>query len=107
MQKNFRHRLSDIETIILDMRGRGDRFFDDTIRLGRILDLVQGERIREDFEREVIGDSATRIDSAVQELIDWLVEHEHRLWQDVMEYMDRRRKASVRRDEEMVGVVGR
>jgi hypothetical protein len=107
MQKNFQHRLSEIENIILDMRGRGDRFFDDTIRLRRILDLVQGERIREDFEREVIGDSAARIDAAVQELIDWLVEHEHRLWQDVMEYMDRRRQASIRRDEEMVGVVGR
>jgi small GTP-binding protein len=107
MQKNFQHRLSDIETIILDMRGRGDRFFDDTIRFRRILDLVQGERIREDFEREVIGDSATRIDQAVQDLIDWLVEHEHRLWQDVMEYMDRRRQASIRRDEEMVGSIGK
>src|SRR5579884_4272633 len=107
MQKNFQHRLSEIENIILDMRGRGDRFFDDTIRFGRIFDLVQGERIREDFEREVIADSATRIDQAVQDLIDWLVEHEHRLWQDVMEYMDRRRQASIRRDEEMVGSIGK
>jgi small GTP-binding protein len=107
MEQNFVHRLGEIENIILDMRGRGDRFFDDTIRFGRILDLVQGERIREEFEREVIGDSATRIDAAVQELIDWLVEHEHRLWQDIMEYMDRRRQVSIRRDEEMVGSVGR
>jgi small GTP-binding protein len=107
MQKNFQHRLSEIENIILDMRGRGDRFFDDTIRFGRIFDLVQGERIREDFEREVIGDSAAGIDQSVQDLIDWLVEHEHRLWQDVMEYMDRRRQASIRRDEEMVGSIGR
>ena len=107
MQKNFQHRLSEIENIILDMRGRGDRFFDDTIRFGRIFDLVQGERIREDFEREVIGDSAARIDQSVQDLIDWLVEHEHRLWQDVMEYMDHRRQASIRRDEEMVGSIGR
>src|SRR5947209_6630143 len=107
MQKNFQHRLSEIENIILDMRGRGDRFFDDTIRFGRIFDLVQGERIRGDFEREVIGDSAARIDQAVQDLIDWLVEHEHRLWQDIMEYMDRRRQASIRRDEEMVGSIGR
>ncbi len=107
MQKNFQHRLSELENIILDMRGRGDRFFDDTIRFGRIFDLVQGQRIREEFEREVIADSAGRIDQAVQDLIDWLVEHEHRLWQDVMEYMDRRRQASIRRDEEMVGSIGR
>ncbi len=107
MEKNFSHRLSEIENIILDMRGRGDRFFDDTIRLGRILDLIQGERIREEFDREVIGDSAPRIEHSVQELIDWLVQNEHRLWQDVMEYLDRRRQVSVRRDDEMIGSVTR
>lgn len=107
MEINFTHRLSEIENIILDMRGRGDRFFDETIRLGRIFDLVQGERIREEFDRDVIGDSAGRIDHAVQDLIDWLVQHEHRLWQDVMEYLDRRRQVSVRRDDEMIGSVTR
>ncbi|HZR44083.1 MAG TPA: dynamin family protein [Ktedonobacteraceae bacterium] len=107
MERNFLHRLSEIENIVLDMRGRGDRFFDDTIRLGRLFDLIQGQRIREEFEKDVIGDSQTRIDQAVQELIDWLVEHEHRLWQDVMEYLERRRQVSVRRDDQMVGAVSR
>ncbi len=107
MEQNFTHRLSEIENIVLEMRGRGDRFFDDTIRLGRVLDLIQAQRVRDEFERDVIGDSATRIDEAVQQLIDWLVEHEHRLWQDVMEYLDRRRQVSARRDDEMIGSVGR
>lgn len=107
MEQNFMHRLSEIENIVLDMRARGDRFFDDTIRLGRVLDLVQGQRIRDEFERDVTGDSAARIDQTVQELIDWLIEHEHRLWQDVMEYLDRRRQTSLRRDGEIVGSVSR
>lgn len=107
MEQNFAHRLSEIENIVLTMRGRGDRFFDDTIRLGRIFDLVQASRLRNEFEQEVIGDSATRIDDAVQQLIDWLVEQEHRLWQDIMEYLDRRRQVSARRDSEMVGSIGR
>ncbi len=107
MEQNFSHRLSEIENIVLDMGRRGDRFFDDTIRLGRIFDLIQAQRVREEFEKDVIGDSSARIDEAVQQLIDWLVEHEHRLWQDVMEYLDRRRQVSARRDSEMVGVVGR
>src|SRR5207248_5227335 len=80
MEQNFAHRLSEIENIVLTMRGRGDRFFDDTIRLGRIFDLVQVERVRSEFEKDVISDSAVRIDETVQSLIDWLVEHEHRLW---------------------------
>src|SRR5947209_4093018 len=107
MEQNFSHRLNEIENIVLDMGRRGDRFFDDTIRLGRIFDLIQAQRVREEFEKNVIGDSSARIDEAVQQLIDWLVEHEHRLWQDVMEYLDRRRQVSARRDSEMIGVVGR
>jgi len=107
MEQNFTHRLGEIENIVLEMRERGDRFFDNTIRLGRIFDLLQAQRIREEFEREVTGDSAVRIDEAVQGLIDWLVEHEHRLWQDVMEYLDRRSQVSARRDSEMVGSVSR
>ncbi|GHO92267.1 dynamin [Reticulibacter mediterranei] len=107
MEKNFSHRLSQIENIVLEMRARGDHFFDDTIRLTRILDLLHSERIRSEFEQEVLGDSATRIDQAVQELIDWLVEHEHRLWQDVMEYLDRRRQVSIRQHGEMLGTLSR
>ena len=107
MEQNFTHRLGEIENIVLEMRERGDRFFDNTIRLGRIFDLLQAQRIREEFEREVAGDSAVHIDEAVQGLIDWLVEHEHRLWQDVMEYLDRRSQVSARRDSEMVGSVSR
>jgi len=107
MEQNFSHRLSEIENIVLSMRGRGDSFFDETIRLGRIFDLIQAKRVRDEFEQDVIGDSSTRIDEAVQQLIDWLVEHEHRLWQDVMEYLDRRRQVSARRDSNMVGTIGR
>jgi small GTP-binding protein len=107
METNFSHRLGEIENIVLEMRERGDRFFDNTIRLGRIFDLLQTQRIRNEFEQEVIGDSASHIDETVQSLVDWLVEHEHRLWQDVMEYLDRRSQVSARRDSEMVGSVGR
>ncbi len=107
MERNFTHRLGEIENIVLEMRNRGDRFFDDTIRLARIFDLVRAQRVREEFEREVIGDSATHIDEAVQGLIDWVVEQEHRLWQDVMEYLDRRREVSAQREGEMIGSVSR
>lgn len=107
MQQNFKHRLSEVENIVLEMRRRGDAFFDDTMRLRRILDLLQRERIQQEFEREVLGDSATRIERTIQELIDWMVEQEHRFWQQVMEYLDRRRQVSLRRDDQMLGSVGK
>ncbi|GHO88932.1 dynamin family protein [Dictyobacter formicarum] len=107
MERNFKHRLTEITNIVLEMRQRGDYFFEDTIRLRRILDLVQSERIRREFEHEVLGDSAARIEHAVQEMIDWMVEQEHHFWQNIMEYIDRRREVSLRRDDHMIGTVSR
>ena len=107
MQKNFKHRITEVENIILEMRRRGDMFFDDTLRLRRILDLVQGERIKQEFEREVLGNSATRIEQAVQEMIDWMVEQEHRFWQSVMDFLDRRRQVSLGREGQMLGAISR
>lgn len=107
MQESFAHRLGEIENIVLNMRARGDQFFDDTIRLGRIFDLIQAQRLRDEFDRVVIADSATSIDQTVQDLIDWLVEHEHRLWQDITEYLDRRRQVSANRNDAMIGSVSR
>ena len=107
MERNFAYRLGEIENIILEMRERGDHFFDDTIRLGRVFDLIHPERIKSEFQEKVVGDSERRIDTTVQELIDWMVEQEQRFWQDVMEYLDRRREVSARRESEMIGSVGR
>ncbi|MGH2505990.1 MAG: dynamin family protein, partial [Ktedonobacteraceae bacterium] len=48
MARSFEHRLGEVENIILEMRARGDRFFDEVIRLGRIFDLIHPERITTD-----------------------------------------------------------
>src|SRR6266571_2905655 len=107
MEQNFSHRLGEIENIVLEMGRRGDRFFDDTIRLSRTFDLVKADRIRREFEETVVGDSASRIDGAVRDLIDWLTDQEQRLRQYIMEYLDRRRKESSVRDEQLIGSINR
>src|SRR5438270_5493817 len=50
MEENFTHRLGEIENIVLEMSQRGDRFFDDTIRLTRTFELIQADKIRQQFE---------------------------------------------------------
>ncbi len=75
---------------------------------------MRRERVREQFEREVIGDAPTELDAAVNELIDWLLEQEHRLWQGVNDYITRRRQGSASvlgtpgagGDEHVIGAVG-
>lgn len=104
MQRDFRFRLSDIENFLHEMEARGMGFFDETVRLARVLDLINTSRVRGAFERDVVSDTPQRIDVAVHELIDWMVEKDLRQWQAVMEYLDKRR--SIKSDDKIIGQVG-
>ncbi len=104
MERNFSHRLSQIDAIIYETRDRADAFFDRSIRIGRIFDLMRAERFRADFEREVVSDLAERVDRATQEMISWMVDQDLRIWQSVNEYLARRRQ--MKSDEAIIGRVG-
>ncbi|WIG59512.1 MAG: hypothetical protein OJF49_002259 [Ktedonobacterales bacterium] len=114
MRQAFEQRLRAARAILLELRTRGDTFFDDTVRLPRVIDLARGQRIRDEFEREVIADTPARIEAAANDLIDWMVEQEHRLWQNVNDYLTRRRQTSASAiatsdagsDEHVIGGVG-
>ena len=112
LEASFEQRLQSVTGLLLEMRLRGDRFFDETVRLGRVIDLVQRERVRGAFVRDVVADTPARIGTAVDELIDWMVEQEQRRWQDINDYLTRRRRtASIvgapgSEDEQVVGAIG-
>jgi hypothetical protein len=90
MRREFRFRLSDVEKVLTELENRGERFFDETLRLGRVFDLLNKARIRAEFEREVAGDAPQRIEARVSEVIDWMVASELRQWQAVMDHLARR-----------------
>ncbi len=104
MRRQFAYHLTRIENIIHRMNARGDEFFEDTIRIGRIFDLLKPERVRDEFERRVVGDTEKAIDQSVDELIDWMVEQDLRVWEAVNEYIDRRRLNKYA--DELIGEVG-
>ena len=83
---------------------RGDEFFEETIRLGRIFDLLNTDKIRGEFERKVVGDTEQADRRHVDELIDWMVEQDLRIWEAVNEYIDRRRLTKY--EDELIGEVG-
>lgn len=102
---DYRYRLSDVELIVEHMAQRASRFFDATLRLGRAFDLLNADKVRGEFERDVVGDTARQIEDAVRALSDWLVEQEQRLWESTSDYLERRRLA--RGQEGVLGEVGR
>ena len=103
MRRQLSYHLTRIENIISRMNTRGDEFFEETIRIGRIFDLVKSDRIRAEFEDQVIGNSEKEIDEALQELIDWMVEQDLRTWEAINGHLDRQRLAKY--ESQMLGDV--
>ncbi len=93
LQREFTARLAEVDNVLQQFENRGMRFFDDTLRIGRVADLLNRERIRSEFERDVVGTVPVEIERLVGEMIDWLVASELRQWQVVSEHVNRRRAA--------------
>ncbi len=90
MRRDFSYQSSRVENVIYEMVERGDKYFDDVLRLTRIVELVNSEKLRGEFEREVVGDTTRQIERHVNDLIDWIVEKDYKQWRAVMEYINRR-----------------
>jgi small GTP-binding protein len=81
LARGFELRMSAVEKVLLEMEARGHAFIEDTLRIGRVFDLINRARMQHEFEDKVIGDAAMLVDRRVSELIDWLVEQDYRQWQ--------------------------
>ncbi|MDP9122067.1 MAG: dynamin family protein, partial [Acidobacteriota bacterium] len=103
MGREFRFRLADADNVLNEFERRGMEFFDDTMRLARVFDLVQKAKMKADFERKVVADVPQVIERRVHEVIDWLVSSDLRQWQAVMEHLARRR---LEHEGRIVGTVG-
>lgn len=103
LQNDVRYYLGEIDQVFNDLQARGERFFDDTIRIGRLPDLMNKDRLRSEFEREVVGDFSQQLDAKVAQLIDWMVEKNLRLQQSTDDYIKRR---SAQHSERLIGSVG-
>ncbi len=92
LMRDFGFRMSDIDRILLEMEKRGQDFFDDTMRIGRVMDLLNRSRVQHGFEQQVVADAPQQIERKVGELVDWLVDADLRQWQDVTRHLAERRR---------------
>jgi small GTP-binding protein len=104
MLRDFEPRLARLDVLLGDMERRGMRFFEETIRIGRIKSLMDSEGVKRTFEREVIGETPREIEDELGRVIDWIVERNLKLWQDISGYIERRQ--ITRHREGMIGDVG-
>ena len=90
MNRSFKFRYSDIDNILLEFEKRGLVFFDDTFRIARIMDLINKEKIQNEYNKQVLKGLSQEIDKKVDGLIDWLVEQDLRQWQVITSRIDQR-----------------
>lgn len=92
LTRDFEFRIADIDKILLEMERRGHDYFDDTLRIGRMFDLLNRSRIQQGYEQKVVGDAPAQIERKVGELVDWLVAADLRQWQGVTTHLAERRR---------------
>jgi small GTP-binding protein len=90
LTRGFDLRMTAVEKVLLDMEQRGHAFFEDTLRLGRVLDLFNRARVQKEFEQRVVADAPRHIERNVAELIDWLTDQEFRQWHAVTGILSQR-----------------
>jgi small GTP-binding protein len=91
--RDFRFRLSDVEKELLEMERRGHDFFDDTLRIGRIFDLLSHHKLKRAFEQKVVGDLPRVVERQVEQVVEWMVDSDLRQWRAIAESLERRRRA--------------
>ncbi len=91
LQNELAPRLAEVENILFRLEQRGLDFFDNTLRLTNIQELMRGDKVRAQFEKQVLAEVPQQIEDQVQRLIDWLVQKDLQEWQRVMAYVQRRR----------------
>jgi small GTP-binding protein len=103
LRRDFRFRLADVDNVLHDFESRGMSFFDETVRLARVIDLLNKERTKGEFERKVVADLPQVIERRVTEVIDWMVASDLKQWQAVMDHVGQRR---LEHADRIVGKVG-
>ena len=104
MQRDFSSRRAEIENLIHQLNERGDKWFEENIRIGRFFELVKKNEVQQRFQKEVVGDTTEVIDRHIQELVDWMVDRDLRQWKSIVDYVNRRRQATY--DHNLIGEIG-
>jgi len=92
MERGFELRRAAVEKELGEMEMRGQRFFEDTLRIGRVVDLLNRARVQKEFEDKVVADAPVQIERRVSELIDWLVDQDFRQWQAITSRLSERHR---------------
>ena len=103
LKRDFAGHMGNIKNALIEVERRGDIFFDDRLRMGKVFDLINSDKVKAEFEKEVIRNADADIDNAVGDMADWFISRNLQVWEDVMGFVQKRQKAS---QAKVMGEVG-
>ena len=72
--------LTDVRNVLYEIERRGQRWFEETIRIGNINLLRNKDAVENRFRNEVVADGPQQIENVVHRMVDWLVRNNMKLW---------------------------
>lgn len=91
LNNDFKYHHTELDNVLNEMELRGNEFFDDKLRITNIRELLNSERVGQEFEQQVIADVPQQIERRINAVIDWMIDKNLRLWQSIMDYLQRNR----------------
>ena len=83
-----------IDNSLLRLQKRCDEYIDENLRITNIFLLLQDAKMRLDFEKKVVGNTSSDIDSLISELIDWMVDRNTKEWTRIVSLLQSRSNSS-------------
>ena len=80
MRADSQRYLSDVKNILYEIERRGQKWFEQTIRVGNIGLLRNKDAVENRFRNEVVADGPQQVESVVHQMVDWLVRNNMKLW---------------------------
>jgi small GTP-binding protein len=102
LTRDFRFRLADVDNLLNDFERRGREFYARTMRIGRLFDLLNEQRMKREFEKDVVADLPREVDSRVDAIIEWVVGRQLDEWKSISDKLAGRQAAHAGK---MIGTV--
>jgi len=87
MKKEFEYHKDRIDNVLFRLHERGREYFNNTITITNIANLLNTNTIKTKFEEEVVGKSSEEIENHLSEITDWMISKNSKQWNKIMDYL--------------------
>ncbi|WP_456446803.1 dynamin family protein [Oceanithermus sp.] len=90
VREEFRGQTAQLREVVARVRRRAARWLDETLRFGRLFDLMSASKIQKSFEAEVVGEAHRELERKIQESLAWLARAERDLLASALDLLNTR-----------------